>query len=131
MQAQESFEERRLPAAAGEMRRMSWMGRIGKGVAVLLRERLSLARKNRSEMPLRVLETVSLGGRRQVFLLACGGERYLVGAGAETVGCMLRIADLGGTDLQITDREPGEDDGVDGVYGQDQERGRADGAGSR
>jgi Flagellar biosynthesis protein, FliO len=120
MQAQESFEERRLPAAAGGM---SWMGRIGKGFAVLLWERLSLVRRHRCEAGLRVLETVSLGGRRQVFLLACGDERYLVGAGAETVGCMLRIADL-----RITDRAPGEDGGLDG---KDQERGRTDEAGSR
>jgi flagellar biogenesis protein FliO len=121
MQAQESFEERRLPAAGGAM---SWMGRIGKGVAALLRDRLSRARKSRSEVRLQVLETVSLGGRRQVFLLACGGERYLVGAGAETVGCMLRI-----TDLRIADREPGEDGGVD--QERDQERARATGERSR
>ncbi len=34
---------------------------------------------------MKLLETLPLGGRRQLMLVACGGRRYLVGSGAESV----------------------------------------------
>ncbi len=34
---------------------------------------------------LRLLETLSLGGKRQLMLVTCAGERFLVGAGPESV----------------------------------------------
>ena|SRR5271163_4200916 len=68
-------------AASGRARGLVWP----------LLERLGVLCGARSATQLAVLETLSLGGRRQLFLIACGGERYLVGAGAEGVGSMLRI----------------------------------------
>jgi hypothetical protein len=65
-----------------------------RGLVWPLLERLGVLCKTRSAAQLTVLETLSLGGRRQLFLIACGGERYLVGAGAEGVGTMLRVGSV-------------------------------------
>jgi flagellar biogenesis protein FliO len=77
--------------------RASGLGRVWP-----LLERLGVCRA-RSEAQLEVLETISLGGRRQLFLIACGGERYLVGAGAEGVGSMLRVGPVGAADTRDTE----------------------------
>lgn len=39
---------------------------------------------------MRVLETLSLGGKRQLMLVECGDERYLVGGGPESVQTIVR-----------------------------------------
>jgi Flagellar biosynthesis protein, FliO len=70
---------------------------LGRGLVWSLLERLGVCRA-RSEAQLELLETLSLGGRRQLFLIACGGERYLVGVGAEGVGSMLRVGPVGAAD---------------------------------
>jgi flagellar biogenesis protein FliO len=75
---------------------------LGRGLVWPLLEWLGVCRA-RSEAQLELLETLSLGGRRQLFLIACGGERYLVGAGAEGVGSMLRVGPVGAADT--SDRE--------------------------
>ena len=75
---------------------------LARGLVWPLLERLSMCRA-RSEAQLELLETLSLGGRRQLFLIASGGERYLVGAGAEGVGAMLRVAPVSVADT--SDRE--------------------------
>jgi hypothetical protein len=72
---------RRAAAARGGSRGLVWP----------LLERLGVLCGARPAAKLEVLETISLGGRRQLFLIACGGERYLVGVGAENVGSMLRV----------------------------------------
>ena len=41
---------------------------------------------------LHVLETLSLGGRRQLTLVSCGDERVLVGCGADQVQTIVQIA---------------------------------------
>jgi flagellar biogenesis protein FliO len=40
---------------------------------------------------LRVVETLQLGSRRQLLLISCRGERFLVGTGAETVQTIVRV----------------------------------------
>lgn len=40
---------------------------------------------------LRVVETISLGGRRQVTLLSCGNQRFLVGCGADHVQTIVHV----------------------------------------
>ncbi len=40
---------------------------------------------------MRVIETLALGGRRQLQLIACGTERFLVAGGAESVHAILRV----------------------------------------
>ena len=45
---------------------------------------------------MRVVETLALGGRRQLILVACGSERFLVGSGAGSSGLdRARDADRG------------------------------------
>ena len=40
---------------------------------------------------MQVIETLSLGGRRQLALVSCGGERYLVGVGEERIETIVRV----------------------------------------
>ncbi len=40
---------------------------------------------------MQLLETLPLGGKRQVMLIACEGERYLVGCGPETVTSIVKL----------------------------------------
>jgi flagellar biogenesis protein FliO len=40
---------------------------------------------------MRLVETLSLGGKKQLLLVACGGERFLVGTGADSVQTIVRI----------------------------------------
>ena len=58
----------------------------------------SLLRGVRSERQpaikqMRLLETLSLGGKRQLMLVSCAGERFLVGGGLETVETIVRVKD--------------------------------------
>jgi flagellar biogenesis protein FliO len=40
---------------------------------------------------LRLVETLSLGGKRQLMLVTCGGESFLVGGGMESVETIVRL----------------------------------------
>lgn len=40
---------------------------------------------------MQLVETLSLGGKRQVMLIECEGERYLVGCGADTVATLVKV----------------------------------------
>src|ERR1700722_16263514 len=40
---------------------------------------------------MRVVETLALGGRRQLTLVVCGRERFLVGVSAENVDAIVRV----------------------------------------
>jgi hypothetical protein len=42
---------------------------------------------------LRLLETLALGGKRQLMLVSCGDGRFLVGGGVETVEAIVQIRD--------------------------------------
>ncbi|WP_396127128.1 flagellar biosynthetic protein FliO [Edaphobacter bradus] len=53
-----------------------------------LSSRLSVAKRHR-EMEL--VETISLGGRRQLMLVACAGQRFLVGADADGVQAIVQV----------------------------------------
>jgi hypothetical protein len=74
-----------------------------RGLVWTLLERFGVLCRARSAAQLMLLETLSLGGRRQLFLIACGGEQYLVGAGAEGVGSMLRVGSAGAADMDTKD----------------------------
>jgi hypothetical protein len=41
---------------------------------------------------MQLLETLSLGGRRQLFLVACDGRNFLIGTGSDHVGSIVPIA---------------------------------------
>lgn len=40
---------------------------------------------------MRVLETLALGGRRQLMLVSCGDEHFLVGGGMDSVETIVRV----------------------------------------
>jgi flagellar biogenesis protein FliO len=40
---------------------------------------------------LRLVETLALGGKRQLMLVTCAGESFLVGGGAESVETIVRL----------------------------------------
>jgi|SRR5271155_4415724 len=72
-----------------------WASGLGRALVQPLWKRLASLGRARSEVQLEVVETLALGARRQLFLIVCGGERYLVGAGTDTVGSIVRLADAG------------------------------------
>jgi hypothetical protein len=83
---------------------------LGDGLVGRLLRQLGALRRPRSAAQLEVLETLSLGGRRQVFLIACGGERYLVAAGADTVSALERVGSAGSSRLDVRDASAAVDD---------------------
>lgn len=48
-------------------------------------------RVSRTMRRMELVETLSLGGRRQLMLVACEGERYLVGCHQDAVSSIVRI----------------------------------------
>ena len=40
-----------------------------------------------------LLETLPLGGKRQLMLVSCGGERFLIGGGSESIETIVRVRD--------------------------------------
>jgi hypothetical protein len=40
---------------------------------------------------LQLMETLALGGKKQLMLVSCGGERFLVGGGSEGVETIVRV----------------------------------------
>ena len=55
-----------------------WRGRVG-------------LRAMRGERQLKLVETLSLGGRKQLMLVSCGGQRFLVGGGADSVQTIVAV----------------------------------------
>jgi hypothetical protein len=92
-EVREGFEPGRQAVAAAGARGLGqgfgWG--LGDGLMGRLLRQLGALSRPRSAAQLEVLETLSLGGRRQVFLIACGGERYLVAAGADSVSALERV----------------------------------------
>jgi flagellar biogenesis protein FliO len=41
---------------------------------------------------LTLVETLPLGGKRQLMLVACGGERFLIGGGPDSVETIVRLS---------------------------------------
>ncbi len=48
---------------------------------------------------LRLVETLPLGGKRQLMLVTCAGESFLVGGGLENVGAIVRLKAGGPLDV--------------------------------
>lgn len=51
-----------------------------------------------SQKQLRLVETLSLGGKRQLMLVRCGDESFLVGGGMESVETIVRLKACGTPD---------------------------------
>jgi len=49
--------------------------------------------KTTSQKQLRLVETLTLGGKRQLMLVTCAGESFLVGGGMESVETIVRLKD--------------------------------------
>lgn len=49
---------------------------------------------------MQLIETLALGGKRQLMLVSCGGERFLVGGGLESVETIVRVKSEGLVRLQ-------------------------------
>lgn len=47
--------------------------------------------RQQSIKQMKLLETLSLGGKRQLMLVSCAGERFLVGGGSESIEAIVRV----------------------------------------
>ena len=63
-----------------------WTGWIASAVRWLKTPAERAQRKH-----LRVVETLTIGAKKQLVLVSCDGERFLVGTGAEGVGTITRV----------------------------------------
>jgi flagellar biogenesis protein FliO len=50
---------------------------------------------------MRVVETLALGGRRQLMLVSCGEEHFLVGGGIDSVETIVRVKAAGADESAI------------------------------
>ena len=54
---------------------------------------------------LRLVETLSLGGKRQLLLVTCAGESFLVGGGMESVETIVRLKAEVSLDSEAKDQD--------------------------
>lgn len=47
--------------------------------------------RDRSMRRMQLLETLAIGGKRQLALVRCGDEQFLIGLGAETVSTIVKV----------------------------------------
>lgn len=52
-----------------------------------------------AERQMRLEETLSLGGKRQLLLISCAGERFLVGGSMESVEVIVPVKSSAATDV--------------------------------
>jgi flagellar biogenesis protein FliO len=57
-----------------------------------------------AEKRMQVLETLALGARKQLLLVCCDGERFLVGTGADQVQTIVRLGRGAAADNDATTR---------------------------
>ena len=72
--------------AAGEFRRhglAGWLLRVWRS--------RSAGRDGRARR-MQIVETLPVGGRRQLMLVRCGEEHFLVGGGAESITAIVKVA---------------------------------------
>jgi len=69
-----------------------WPGSLAGWMLEILRR---LHRESRPEARLmRLVETLPLGGKRQLMLVSCAGEHFLVGGGPENLETIVRVRSL-------------------------------------
>jgi flagellar biogenesis protein FliO len=75
-----------------EMSAPKWPGGLAGWMLETLRR---LHRESRPEARLmRLVETLPLGGKRQLMLVSCAGEHFLVGGGPESLETIVRVQSL-------------------------------------
>jgi flagellar biogenesis protein FliO len=52
---------------------------------------------------MRLIETLALGGKRQLMLVSCAGEKFLVGGGVESVETIVRVNAEGSREIEAKD----------------------------
>jgi hypothetical protein len=66
-------------------------GSIRARIEAVLRNGFAGLGRVRSERRMELIETLQLGGKRQLLLVMCDGQRYLVGAGGDSVHSIAEI----------------------------------------
>ena len=66
----------------------------------VLRERK--CRRGTRQKQLQLIEVLPLGGKRQLMLVDCAGERFLVGGGAENVQTIVRLQGADSLGVSVT-----------------------------
>ena len=66
------------------------------------RQRELRGRRQQARRQMTIVETLPLGHRKEVVLVSCAGERFLVGTGAEGVQTIVRI----GSDRVFANTDP-------------------------
>ena len=62
------------------------------------------SQREMSRKQLRLVETLSLGGKRQLMLVSCGGESFLVGGGLDSVETIVQVKSEQSADM-FTNRD--------------------------
>ena len=84
-------ERLQLVAKSGaERSRPALSAGVGVWLVESVREWLAGAPRQRKKQ-MRVVETLALGAKNKLVLVSCGGERFLVGTGSETIGTIVRV----------------------------------------
>lgn len=64
------------------------------GIAGVLRQWWTNRREGRGRVrQMKLIETLSLGGKRELMLVQCGDERFLVGGGVDQINMIVRLGD--------------------------------------
>jgi len=75
-------------------------GRVGRKRAVevqgIARRMFNILRdlyeqRDVQDRQMQLVETLALGGKKQLMLVSCGGERFLVGGGSEGIETIVRV----------------------------------------
>ena len=64
-----------------------------------------LGKRDAHVKQMELIETLALGGKRQLMLVSCGGERFLVGGGPESVETIVRVS--AEASLELEAKNPG------------------------
>ena len=80
--------------------------------SVPLRVRFAGMGKARTKRRMELVEMLQLGGKRQLMLVVCDGQRYLVGAGGDSVQSIAEMRGPLTSDLSLAASEGIEADGV-------------------
>ena len=84
----------KLDDTAGDIRELGLAGWLLR----MWRSRASL-REGRVRR-VRLVETLAVGGKRQLMLVRCGEEHFLVGAGAESITTIVKVAESAGSEYR-------------------------------
>ena len=71
------------------------------------RNGLGNLQRSRGQRRMELVETLQLGGKRQLMLVVCDGQRYLVGAGGDAVQSIVAAGARMEEDVQLAGVESG------------------------